>query len=197
MSVHKILTFILLGLLALSCTEDKITPSFGIEKITDQIGDISLSYDVDEEVDGFGGELSDVGGNDVGSVLRRLATSFADIELRENGGVYVDIDTQEFDFPELKDIDFSYIKSVEFTTVEVELIETEEKDENQDETLPEEELTLDFVNNLEVFLIVDKISHSIQLKVFLVSQKLYSLFHIFFQITYSEFSQTQITSFKS
>jgi hypothetical protein len=161
----NILIFTLLQLLVVSCSKEKITPAFGVETIADQVGDVSLSYDVDEEVDGFGGELSDVGGDDVGSVLRRLATSFADIELRENGGAFVEIEPQVFEFPELKDIDFTYIKEVEFTTVEVELIETEIVEaKNADEVLENEaaeELTLDFVNDLEIYLIVDTLPGNI------------------------------------
>lgn len=170
MKKPKIFIFIILQLLILSCSKEKITPAFGIEKITDQIGDVSLSYDVDEEVDGFGGEFSDVGGDDVGSVLRRLATSFADIELRENGGAFVEIEPQVFEFPELKDIDFTYIKEVEFTTVEVELIESvppvadelEAKDSSSDEVVESPaEVNLDFVNQLEIYLIVDSLPGNI------------------------------------
>lgn len=167
MSLLKALIFISICLLGLSCSKESITPAFGIEKISDQIGDISLSYDVDEEVDGFGGEFSDVGGDDVGSVLRRLATSFADIELRENGGAFVEIPLQVFEFPELKDIDFTYIKEVEFTTVQVDLIDAavanedsvEEKNSEVEVTAPS--LSLDFVQELQVFLIVDSMPETI------------------------------------
>ena len=170
MKNFKVFIFIILNLLILSCSKEKITPAFGIERITDQIGDVSLSYDVDEEVDGFGGEFDDVGGDDVGSVLRRLATSFADIELRENGGAYVEIEPQVFEFPELKDINFTYIKEVEFTTVEVELVEStppvvdevtaKEAGEDEDLEVPAE-VSLDFVKELEIFLIVDSLPGNI------------------------------------
>jgi hypothetical protein len=174
MKSKKLILFILLQMLILSCTKEEITPAFGIEKITDQIGDVSLSYDVDEEVDGFGGEFDDVGGDDVGSVLRRLATSFADIELRENGGAYVEIEPQVFEFPELKDIDFTYIKEVEFTTVEVELIESTPPIADEVEAVAKDstetdgeatevpaEVSLDFVNELEIYLIVDSLPGNI------------------------------------
>ncbi|WP_127714217.1 hypothetical protein [Halobacteriovorax sp. HLS] len=167
MNLIKITILLSLCLMGISCSKESITPAFGIEKISDQIGDISLSYDVDEEVDGFGGEFSDVGGDDVGSVLRRLATSFADIELRENGGAFVEIPLQVFEFPELKDIDFTYIKEVEFTTVQVDLIDTtstvevseEAKSEENEPTNPS--LSLDFVQELQVFLIVDSMPDTI------------------------------------
>lgn len=162
-----LLTFI--ALLMVSCSKEKITPAFGVETLKEQWDTVELSYDVDDiPVDAFGEELRGVGG-DVGTILQRLAASFADIELREGNGAFVELEPQTFEFPELNDIDFDVIAGVEFTGVHVELVEEEPGDEEEDaepapsdnvatdENITPEALDLSFVQSLEIYLIVDKL----------------------------------------
>ncbi|OUR96655.1 hypothetical protein A9Q84_09940 [Halobacteriovorax marinus] len=165
-----LLTFI--ALLMISCSKEKITPAFGVETLDEQLEGraIELTYDVDDiNVDAFGGELRDVGG-DVGTILQRLAASFADIELREGNVGYVDLETQTYEFPELDDIDFEVITGVALTGVHVQLVEgpipadasadTNADANAEDSTVTdesEETLDLSFVKSLEIFLIVDNL----------------------------------------
>ncbi|ATH08500.1 hypothetical protein BIY24_11225 [Halobacteriovorax marinus] len=164
----KIVSLLLiLSLCTLGCSKEKITPAFGIETLEAQLEDnaVELSYDVDDiNVDAFGTEVRGIGG-DVGDILQRLIASFADIELQEGDGQYIELETMTYEFPELNEIDFNILKEVEFTGAEVRLIDTSEavveKVDANGEATTQEVVDLSFVQSLDVFLIVDKLPATI------------------------------------
>ncbi len=160
---------LLIILVSISCSKEKITPAFGIETLESQLEDnaVELSYDVDDiNVDAFGGEVRGIGG-DVGDILQRLIASFADIELQEGNGSYIQLDTMTYEFPELDDIDFDILKEIEFTGAEVRLVDTSEvvvdgvKADGKVTETTSTAVDLSFVQSLDVYLIVNQLPASI------------------------------------
>ncbi|WP_372653874.1 hypothetical protein [Halobacteriovorax sp.] len=154
-----------IGLACISCSKEKITPAFGIETLESQLKDntVELSYGVDDiNVDAFGGEVRGIGG-DVGDILQRLIASFADIELQQGNGQYIELETMTYEFPELDDINFNILKEVEFVGAQVELVDTSstlvDKVEPNGESVEAADSTVDlsFVQSLDVYLIVNKL----------------------------------------
>lgn len=169
-SMRGIFLTLFICLLSFSCSKEKITPAFGVETLEAQLEDnaVELSYDVDDiNVDAFGGEVRGIGG-DVGDILQRLIASFADIELQEGDGQYIELETMTYEFPELNDIDFSILKEVEFTGAEVRLIDSSEtlseKISAEGEVVEQvqESVDLSFVQSLDVYLIVKNLPAGIQ-----------------------------------
>ncbi|GEM_PF-6292568 len=163
--MRNLTLILLLGLICTSCSKEKITPAFGIETLESQLKDnaVELTYGVDDiNVDAFGGEVRGIGG-DVGDILQRLIASFADIELQQGDGQFIELETMTYEFPELDDINFNILKEVEFVGAEVELVDTTsllvDKIEANGEAIEDTEATVDlsFVQSLDVYLIVDKL----------------------------------------
>ena len=167
--MKTISVILLICCISFSCSKEKITPAFGVETLEAQLDDnaVELSYDIDDiNVDAFGGEVRGIGG-DVGDILQRLVASFADIELREGNGSYIELETMTYEFPELDDIDFDILKEINFTGAEVRLIDT--TDIVVDAIKADGEVTestsgvdLSFVEALDVYLIVNELPESIQ-----------------------------------
>ncbi len=117
-SVLLAILFILLG----GCvTEEKITPSFQIERLEDQVNrGAPLTFFIPIQRVPVQDEFSTIGNiGHIGGAFRRLAEMIADVSIERGQTGVLDLEPIDYDLKDLDGVDFAFVKEVLLQNVHI------------------------------------------------------------------------------
>lgn len=137
----------------MGCAKEKITPVFGVKKISDQISNVNMQ--VSTGTVQIGGQFDGIGSNvqarPIAQVVRRLAEILADIEIQRGQVGKMKLGPYQYTLNEIDGISFEFIKEIVIRRLKLQM-NTRPKKEMESTLIFTDEQDFNFLKNLEIYI---------------------------------------------